>query len=99
MILWANLHGSFTFGLALLYVFAGYSCCERLVRRSYGRCRRTLYVVVAVTICALITPYGIYSALLTLETTKLKFAFNILMSGIHLTFNKIQFIYFYSLAF
>ena len=74
MILWANLHGSFTFGLALLYVFAGYSCCERLARRSYGQCRRTLYVVIAVTVCALITPYGIYSALLTLETTKLKFA-------------------------
>jgi hypothetical protein len=74
MVLWANLHGSFTFGLALLYVCAGYSCCERLVRRSYDQCMRTLYVVVAVSICALITPYGIYSALLTLDTTKLKYA-------------------------
>src|SRR5262249_2105478 len=74
MILWANLHGSFTLGLALLYVFAGYSCFERLVRRSHDQCRPMLYVVVAVTICALITPYGIYSAMLTFETTKLKHA-------------------------
>jgi len=33
-----------------------------------------LYVLAAVSVCALITPYGIYSALLTLETTKLKYA-------------------------
>ena len=45
MVLWANLHPSFTFGLALFYVFAGYSCCEGLARRNYGQCRRTLYVV------------------------------------------------------
>ena len=39
MILWANMHGSFTIGLLLLYVFAGFSCYEKFVQRDYIRCR------------------------------------------------------------
>ena len=74
MVLWANLHPSFTFGLALLYVVVGYSCCEKLLRRDYLRCKDELFAVIAVTVCALLTPYGIFSALLTLQTMNMKFA-------------------------
>jgi hypothetical protein len=73
MIFWANLHPSFTFGLALLYVVAGYSFCEKFVRRDYKRCRDELFAVIAVSVCGLITPYGIFSALLTLDTMKMRF--------------------------
>jgi hypothetical protein len=74
MVLWANLHPSFTFGLALLYVFAGYAFCEKLLRRDYLRCKDDLFAVIAVSLCALLTPYGIFSALLTLQTMNMKYA-------------------------
>ena len=74
MILWANLHPSFTFGLALLYVFAGYSFCEDFARRDYKRCRDALFAVIAVSVCGLITPYGVFSALLTFDTMNMRFA-------------------------
>ena len=74
MVLWANLHPSFTFGLALLYIVVGYSCCEKLLRRDYLRCKDELFAVIAVTVCALLTPYGIFSALLTLQTMNMKVA-------------------------
>ena len=74
MILWANLHPSFTFGLALLYVFIGYSCYEKLLRRDYRRCKNELFAVIAISVCALLTPYGIYSSLLTLEAMNMKHA-------------------------
>jgi hypothetical protein len=74
MILWANLHGSFTLGLTLLYVFAGYSLCQNIATRNYTKCWRLLVLMLAVTLCALITPYGISSALMTNEELNLKFA-------------------------
>jgi len=74
MVFWANLHPSFTFGLALLYIVVGYSCCEKLVRHDYLRCKEELLVVIAVSVCALLTPYGIFSALLTLQTMNMKVA-------------------------
>jgi hypothetical protein len=74
IVLWANLHGSFTFGLALLGIFIGYSCCEKISQRDYSACRRNLITAIFVGFCALATPYGIYSALLTLETSSLAYA-------------------------
>src|SRR5262249_23748297 len=74
MILWANLHGSFTFGLALLYVFAGYTFCQNLIQRNYSKCWRLVILVLGVTICALITPYGTSAAAMTREELDLKFA-------------------------
>src|SRR5262245_35282491 len=65
MALWANLHGSFTLGLALLYVFVGYSLCQNIVQRNYTKCWRLLILVLAVTLCASLTPYGILPALVT----------------------------------
>lgn len=73
MVLWANLHGSFTFGLALLYVFSGVCFIQRWLRRDYAKCWPILAVVAAVTLAALLTPYGIYSALATRELLNLKY--------------------------
>jgi hypothetical protein len=72
MALWANLHGSFTFGLALLYVFAGCCLCQNIVRRNYAKCWRLLIVMFVVTLSALMTPYGISSALMTKELLGMK---------------------------
>ena len=65
MILWANLHGSFTLGLALLYVFAGFSLYHNIVQHNYTKCWRLLVVASVVTVSALITPYGISPAFMT----------------------------------
>lgn len=73
MVLWANLHGSFTFGLALLYVFAGYRLYQNIVRQNYTKCRRILIIMLVVTLSALITPYGIAPAFETKELLDLKF--------------------------
>jgi len=71
---WANLHGSFTLGLVLLGVFVMYSCYRNVLLRDYTTCRRDLILLIIVGVCALATPYGIFSALLTLEVTNLKYA-------------------------
>jgi hypothetical protein len=73
MILWANLHGSFTVGLGLLYVFAGYCLCQNIVKHNYTKCWPLLILVLAVTLCASITPYGISPAFMTKEQLDLKF--------------------------
>jgi hypothetical protein len=75
MILWANLHGSFTLGIALLCVFSGYFCFENFMTRNYSQCRSTVWIVVAVGVSALLTPYGVFSALVTLELFNMKFLF------------------------
>jgi hypothetical protein len=74
MILWANIHGSFTLALLLLYIFAG--CCLRqnFVRRNYSKCRHLLVIVVAVSACAAITPYLLSPAFLTTKLLGMKFA-------------------------
>jgi hypothetical protein len=75
IILWANLHGSFTLGLTLLFVFGGYFCCDKFVKRSYNQCWSTFVMVLAVCVAALLTPYGIFSALVTVELFNMKFLF------------------------
>jgi hypothetical protein len=75
MALWANLHGSFTLGAALLCIFAGYFCCEKFVQRVYSRCRSTFVMLLAVGVGALLTPYGIFSALWTLDLFNMTFPF------------------------
>jgi hypothetical protein len=73
MILWANLHGSFTFGLLLLYIFA--ACCfyQRVIRRADLEWWRPVAIVSVITICAMITPYGFRPALMTFAVLNLKF--------------------------
>jgi hypothetical protein len=73
MMLWANVHGSFTLGLVLLYVFAGYCLCQDIVNRNYTKCWPLLILVLAVTLCASITPYGISPAFMTKEQLDLTF--------------------------
>lgn len=75
IILWANLHGSFTLGITLLFVFAGYFCYEEFVKHNYSRCRGAVVMVLAVCVAALVTPYGIFSALVTVELFNRKFLF------------------------
>lgn len=67
IMLWANLHGSFTFGLLLLYVFAGFSCYKTIVQRDYRRLRNVILMLLAVSFSALVTPYGVYSAVQTFD--------------------------------
>jgi hypothetical protein len=73
MILWANIHGSFTFGLTLLYVFAGFCLYQNIVQHNYTKCWRLLVVTSVVTVSALITPYGIASAFFTTTLLGLNF--------------------------
>lgn len=73
IILWANLHGSFTIGLLLLYIFAGYSCYQKLVQHDYIGCRRILLMLLVVSVSSLLTPYGVYSALLVYQVMNMKF--------------------------
>src|SRR5439155_22332417 len=74
MVLWANIHGGFTIGLVLLYVFAAYACYRHVVMRRFARLRQELLLVLAVTVGALITPYGVQSVLITSKVLSMKFA-------------------------
>ena len=73
MVLWANMHGSFTFGLVLLYIFAAFACYQELSQRHSLHCKRAFLILASITGCALLTPYGVYAPLLTLEVLNLKF--------------------------
>jgi hypothetical protein len=73
MVLWANLHGSFTFGLILLCIFAGILFLRRLRRRDRTACWHIVLTVGVVSLSALATPYGASAALMTLEVLDLKF--------------------------
>jgi hypothetical protein len=75
MIFWANLHGSFTLGIGLLCVFSGYYCCENFLQRNYSRCRHALLIILVVCASAMLTPYGISSALATLQLFNMKASF------------------------
>jgi len=76
MILWANIHGSFTFGLLLLYIFS--ICClyHNFAKRDFAKCRRVLIVAAITTACAAVTPYGIKPAFMTTTLVNMKFASN-----------------------
>jgi len=74
MVLWANIHGSFTLGLMFLYIFAGYACYQHLASGRLAGLRWELVVVLAVSVAALITPYGIESALITPKALSMSFA-------------------------
>jgi len=73
MALWANVHGSFTFGLALLYVFGGFCLYENLRKRAYFKARDAVIVLIVVSLCAFLTPYGFMPGLVTKELLSSKF--------------------------
>jgi hypothetical protein len=74
MILWANIHGSFTYGLMLLCVFSAFCLYHHFTKRNYLKCRRILVTAAVTAACAAITPYGILPAFLTTTLMSMKFA-------------------------
>jgi hypothetical protein len=74
MILWANMHGSFTFGLLLLAIFS--ICClyHNYVGGNFAKCRRVVIVAAVTAACAAVTPYGIKPAFMTTTLVNMKFA-------------------------
>jgi hypothetical protein len=73
MVLWANIHGSFTFGLALLYIFTAFCLYDYFLQRDYTKCRRLAIVAATVTVCSFLTPYGMLPALMTTKLVSMKF--------------------------
>ena len=57
LVVWANLHGSFTLGLALLPSFAMEAWSNRSDRRIRGLLAWAAFIVLAAG-CAVVTPYG-----------------------------------------
>jgi hypothetical protein len=76
VILWANIHGSFTFGLLLLAIFS--VCClyHNFAKRDLAKCRRVVIVAAVTAACAAVTPYGIRPAFMTTTLVNMKFASN-----------------------
>jgi hypothetical protein len=72
MLLWANVHSTFVFGLALFYAFAGLLFIRFLRNRDSPAVRRTILVVVLVTIAAIVTPYGPSPLILTWDIMGMK---------------------------
>jgi hypothetical protein len=68
MLLWANVHGSFTFGLAVFYLFLGNAIWDVCKKKDLRRLRLLIVLLGGVTIAAIITPYGPFA---TLKTVKL----------------------------
>jgi hypothetical protein len=73
MILWANIHGSFTFGLTLLYIFTAFCLYHYFLQRDYAKCRWLAIAAATVTVCSFLTPYGILPALMTTKLVSMKF--------------------------
>jgi hypothetical protein len=73
MVIWANIHGSFTFGLTLLAIFSLFCLYHYFLQRNYVKCRRIVIVAVAVALCSFLTPYGMLPALMTTKLVSMKF--------------------------
>ena len=67
IIIWANLHGSFTFGLGIAIAFGVEAVfCRDVRERPQTASQWTVFLVIAVGV-ACITPYGYRSLLVTLQ--------------------------------
>jgi hypothetical protein len=73
MVIWANIHGSFTFGLTLLGIFTLFCLYHYFLQRNYTKCRRIAIVAVTVALCSFLTPYGMLPALMTTKLVGMKF--------------------------
>jgi hypothetical protein len=67
MLLWANVHGSFTFGLLIFYIFVGHALYDALSKKDFRKLRFLLALFAGVTIAAIATPNGPLSALRTVQ--------------------------------
>ena len=64
MLLWANVHASFTFGLAVFYLFLGSAIWDEYNnKKNFKNLRHLIVLIVGVTIATAVTPYGPSSAL------------------------------------
>jgi hypothetical protein len=73
MVLWANLHGSFTLGLGILWIFAGCALWRDVQNRDRAHVKSLLMRTGIISSCALLNPYGGYAAWLTLEISQMTF--------------------------
>jgi hypothetical protein len=67
MLLWANVHGSFTFGLLIFYLFLSKALYDAYSEGDWRKLRRLLALFAAVTIAAVATPNGPFSTLRTMQ--------------------------------
>ena len=65
MLLWANVHGGFTFGLAIFYLFLCNAIWDAYKKKEPRRLLRLLVLLIGVSVAAMITPYGPISTLKT----------------------------------
>ena len=79
MVLWANIHGGYMFGLVLAGLFAGEAVLTTTVWRGRMAAARGWGLFCgAAFIAALITPFGIEGLLLPLQLTQMSFALSVL---------------------
>jgi hypothetical protein len=67
MLVWANVHGSFTFGLLVFYLFLSNALYSAYCERDLRKLRRLLALFAGVTIAAVATPNGPLSTLRTVQ--------------------------------
>ena len=67
MALWANVHGSFTFGLAVFYLFLSNAAWNLYKKNDLQRLTRAVILIACVTIAAVVTPYGPFPILKTVK--------------------------------
>jgi hypothetical protein len=67
MVIWANIHGSFTFGLLIAWFFLCPAIFAAYLKKDVSRQWRMVSLLAATTAAALVTPYGPLSALRTFK--------------------------------
>src|SRR4029079_6216855 len=78
MVLWANLHGGFTFGLILLGGFGLEAVVSAPAGEHLRRAAQWIAFAVAALVCACITPYGPESILVTFRIRSLRPALQVI---------------------
>jgi hypothetical protein len=71
MILWANFHASFTFGLVVAYFFFCSAIYKAYVNKDAGKLRYLVFLLAGITLAAIITPYGPDSTLRTVRLMRI----------------------------
>ena len=54
MILWTNIHASYTFGLLVFYIFSGFAFLDHLLRRDFGPLRWIAVLAIGVSAAAFV---------------------------------------------
>lgn len=89
--LWANLHGGFTLGLALAFIFALEEIWNARARNETLKAARSWAAFIGLSmICALITPHGIQGVLFTLQLMGSSYALDQIAEWRSPDFHRIQ---------